>query len=391
MRTMVVGSVHSGFRAQFGRQPEGVWSAPGRVNLIGEHTDYNQGLALPIGLPLRAFVAARRRPDRTVRLWSAQTSEVVTCSLDDLAPRIVTGWSAYAVGVLWALEHHGFGVHGVDLAIDGRVPLGAGLSSSAALECAVAVAASELFALGLHGKDDARRAELAALCAFAENVFVRAPTGGMDQLASLRCQADRAMLLDIREGTVEQVPLPLADHGLAILVMDTQVEHALVDGQYASRRQACERAAATLGVDSLREFDAADLDSVLRRLPEGPIRQRVRHVVTEIDRVTRTVESLRAVDFAQVGKLFDASHESLRDDFEVSCPELDLAVQTARDSGALGARMTGGGFGGSAIALVPGHLLPDVADAVVGAFAAAGWRAPSCFGVRAGPPAGRDL
>jgi galactokinase len=391
VRTMVVGSVGSGFRAQFGRHPEGVWSAPGRVNLIGEHTDYNQGLALPIGLPLRAFVAARRRPDRIVRLWSAQTSELVTCSLDDLAPGVVKGWSAYAVGVLWALEQNGFGVHGIDLAIDGQVPLGAGLSSSAALECAVAVAASELFALGLHGKDDTKRAELAALCAFAENAFVQAPTGGMDQLASLRCQADHAMLLDIREGTVEQVPLPLAEHGLAILVMDTQVEHALVDGQYASRRQACERAAAALGVESLREIDAADLDSSLRRLPEGPIRHRVRHVVTEIDRVIRTVESLRAVDFEQVGKLFDASHESLRYDFEVSCPELDLAVQTARDSGALGARMTGAGFGGSAIALVPGHLLSDVADAVVGAFAAAGCRPPACFEVRAGPPAGRDL
>jgi galactokinase len=390
MTSDISSSIAAAFTAQFGRPPEGVWSAPGRVNLIGDHTDYNQGLALPIALPVRTFVAARRRPDRLVRIWSAQTGELVHWCLDDLRPTDVAGWSAYAVGVLWALEEHDYPIHGLDLAIDGRVPLGAGLSSSAALECGVGLAASEIFELGLHEGNGDRRGELASLCTFAENRFVAAPTGGLDQQASLLCQADHAMLLDVRAGTTEQVRFPLAGRDLALLVMDTRVEHALVDGQYADRRETCRRAAELLGLSSLREIPVEDFHTYLRRLPDAPIRRRVRHVVTEIDRVRQVVDSIRAGDFEHVGRVFDASHVSLSYDFDVSCPQLDLAVRSARDHGALGARMTGGGFGGSAIALVPRPLVQGVSDAVTDAFAAAGWRPPGCFRVDAGPPAGRD-
>lgn len=390
MRRETADEVAADFRGQFGRAAEGVWSAPGRVNLIGEHTDYNQGLALPIALPQRTYVAARRRDDRTVRLWSSQVRELVEWDLDDLAPDTVTSWSAYPVGVLWALQRRGFELGGVELAVDGRVPLGAGLSSSAALECAVGVAVSEIFGLGLHSEEDPKRMELAALCTLAENDFVQAPTGGLDQLASLGCQEGHAMLLDLLTGAAQQIPLPLAGHDLAVLVMNTRVEHALVDGQYANRREACASAARALGVSSLREIPVDGLDSCLERLTDSSVRPRVRHVVTEIDRVNSVVLSLGRSDFDEVGRLFNASHESLRTDYEVSCPELDLAVTTARQHGALGARMTGGGFGGSAIALVPEALVGEVSDAVCRAFAAAGWREPDCFSVVAGAAAGRD-
>jgi len=396
------------FDDSFGGRPSGVWSAPGRVNLIGEHTDYNQGLCLPIALPQRTYAAARLRQDRLVRLWSAQATELVQVSLDDVGPGRPAGWAAYAAGVLWALEGAGHRVRGMDLALDGQVPLGAGLSSSAALECAVAVAAVELLGLDLLGENgadgdrdgaghsdsnsDGERAlaRLAALCVKAENHIAQAPTGGMDQSAALRCQAGHALLLDCRDGGVAQVPFDLARHDLALLVMDTRAEHALVDGQYASRRAACEEAARLLGVASLREVGVADLDQALSRLPEGELRPRTRHVVTEIGRVSRTVELLGEGRFAEVGAVFDQSHASMRDDFEISCAELDLAVETATSRGALGARMTGGGFGGSAIALLLASAVDGVSAAVTAAFAAGGFRAPNCFAVTASGPAGRD-
>jgi galactokinase len=291
--------------------------------------------------------------------------------------------------VFWALEQAGHQVAGADLALDGRVPLGAGLSSSAALECAVAVALSDLCGLGL-GDDDAGRAELAAVCAEAENTIARAPTGGMDQSASLRCTAGHAILLDCRDGSVEQVPFDLAAHDLALLVMDTRAEHALVDGQYAKRRRSCERAAAELGVESLREVPFASLDEALARLPDPVVRRRARHIVTEIERVRETVALLSADRVEEVGALFDASHRSMRDDFEISCAELDVAVGTATAHGALGARMTGGGFGGSAIAIVPAGSVGTVSEAVTKAFAERGFAGPSCFAVTASAPAGRD-
>ncbi len=375
------------FRVAFGRAPEGLWSAPGRVNLIGEHTDYNGGLALPIALPQRTYAAASPRADRRLRVVSVQADGLVEVSLDEVGPGRVEGWAAYVAGVPWALERAGFPVPGLDLAIDGRVPLGAGLSSSAALECAVAAAYSDLCVFDLLSTDSGR-AQLVSVCRRAENDIAGAPTGGMDQSASLLCRADHALLLDCRDGHTEQVPVDLAAAGLALLVIDTRAHHELVDGQYGARRATCERAAAILGVETLREV--ADLPAALARLDEDGMRRRVRHVVTEIGRVNDVVVALRAGEYGRVGAIFTASHTSLRDDYEVSCPELDTAVEAAAGAGALGARMTGGGFGGSAIALVPADILPATAEAVRTAFAQQGFREANCFEVAASAGAGRD-
>ena len=245
------------FVATYGAAPDGVWSAPGRVNLIGEHTDYNGGLALPIALPHRTYAAVARRADDVVRLVSAQEpSGVREVRLADAAPGAVGGWAAYVVGVAWALREAGHAVGGFDLAIDSCVPFGAGLSSSAALEASVAVALDALHGLGLAGTvdaagaatDDAGRATLADVCVRAENEMAGAPTGGMDQAASLRARAGHALLLDCRDGAVRHVPFDLAAHGLALLVVDTRAEHSHVDGEYAQRRAACEEAARRLGV-----------------------------------------------------------------------------------------------------------------------------------------------
>jgi len=382
-------TVGQSFLEAFGSEPSGVWSAPGRVNLIGEHTDYNAGLCLPIALPHRTYAAVRLRADRRLRLCSLQSSQQYELDLDDVMPGNPPGWGGYAAGVLWALKDAGHEVSGLDLMLDGRVPLGAGLSSSAALECSVAAAVSDLLDLGLL-RDDHARAALAAICVNAENTIAQAPTGGMDQSAALRCQIGHALLLDCRDGSVAQVPFDLSTHGLSLLIMDTRVEHALDDGQYAQRRASCEEAARQLGLPSLREVAVGDLDVTLDRLSDDEIRARTRHVVTEIDRVSQTVTLLREGRLPDVGPLFNASHASMRDDFEISCAELDVAVETATTQGALGARMTGGGFGGSAIALVPTDSTADVTSAVTRAFADNGFSAPNCFAVTAGGPARRE-
>ncbi|TDQ54185.1 galactokinase [Actinorugispora endophytica] len=359
-------------RERFGVEPDGVWAAPGRVNLVGEHTDYNAGLCLPTALPMRTRAAVRRRGDDVLRLVSAQEEHPWTGRVGDIAPGGVGGWAAYVAGVVWALRGQGADLAGLDVAVDSDVPVGAGLSSSAALECSVALAAAELAGLPT---DDEGRARLAAACVRAENEVAGAPTGGMDQAASLRCRADHALLLDCRDGSVEHVPLDLAAAGLTLLVIDTRAPHRLVDGQYAARRAACERAAAVLGVSSLREVD--DLDAALGLLPGDGLRRVVRHVVTEIGRVRDVAALLRAGRAADAGPLLDASHASLRDDYEVSCPELDTAVSAALSAGALGARMTGGGFGGSAIALVRSGDADGVGAAVRAAFARSGFAAPA--------------
>ena len=377
------------FRDTFAAEPEGVWSAPGRVNLIGEHTDYNGGLCLPIGLPQRTFAAVRRRDDGMLRMVSAQGGDVVEVALDDVGPGRPEGWAAYVAGVPWALRRAGHEVSGLDVAVDGRVPLGAGLSSSAALECAVAAAASDLFGLGLLA-DAAGRTALAAACVDAENTVAQAPTGGMDQSAAMLAEPGHALLLDCRDHHTEQVPFDLAEAGLALLVVDTRAEHALVDGQYAERRDSCEQAARELGVPTLREVAVGDLDDALGRLSSDLLRRRTRHVVTEIDRVVQAREALRHNDFERLGALFLLSHASMRDDFEISVDELDTVVQTAVAAGALGARMTGGGFGGSAIALVRADAVDATTERVEAAFADKGFRAPQAFAVTASGAAARD-
>jgi len=378
------------FRRVFGAAPAGVWSAPGRVNLIGEHTDYNGGLALPIALLHRTYAAVRLRDDGRLRLSSDfSEADVVEVAVADIAPDLPGGWASYPAGGVWALCEAGHAVPGLDVHFCSDVPVGAGLSSSAAIECCIAAALSDLLGLGLLD-DDKGRAQLASWCQQGENVIAQAPTGGMDQAVSMRGAEAHAMLLDCRTGDVEQVPFDLAAHGLALLVVDTRAKHALVDGQYAARRRSCEEAVAALGVATLREVSVESLDEALGRLDDEVTRARVRHVVTEIDRVEQCVGALRAEDFTEVGGLFGASHASLRDDYEVSCDELDLAVDTATAHGALGARMTGGGFGGSAIALVRADAVDRVSSSVGDAFTAAAFRRPHCFAVTAGAAAGRD-
>ena len=374
------------FSERFGGEPEGVWAAPGRANLIGEHIDYSGGPCLPFALPHRTFVALRRRGDEDLRLHSAQGPAGDTewsGPLSGVRPGSIHGWAAYAAGVAWALAQDGLPAPGFEASVDGWVPLGSGLSSSAALECAVAVALDEVAGLGL-GADDEGRRRLAALCVRAENEIAGAPTGGMDQAASLRTAAGAALLLDCRDFSARQVPFDLAAAGLALLVIDTRTSHSHAGGQYGQRRATCEQAAELLGVEQL--VDLTGRTDVLEQLPDPEARRRVRHVLTEIDRVHQAAGLLREKRFAELGPVLDASHASLRDDYEVSCAELDVACQSARAAGALGARMTGGGFGGCAIALVAADGVDAVAQAVAAAFAAQDWRPPAfLLGEAAGP------
>jgi galactokinase len=374
-------SVRAGFADRYGVEPSVVGRAPGRVNLMGEHTDYNNGLVLPVALPHATYAAARLRdgsPDGLVRIVSAQLAEPWEGPLSAIGPGAVDGWAAYAVGVVWALHEQGHDVPGVDLFVDSTVPLGAGLSSSAALECSVGVALAG--ALGLALTPELRR-DLVAAGMRAETEVVGAPTGGMDQTVAMLGEAGAALLIDFDrpadQGRSTAVPLSLAGHDL--LVTDTRVSHALVDGGYGQRRADCEEAVAALGVSSLRH---ADLDSVAR-LADERVRRRATHVITEIGRVLECVDALATGDLDAVGAIFGASHVSMRDDFEISCPELDVAVAVAVEAGAVGARMTGGGFGGSSVAVVPEERVDAVARAIDTAFALEGFAAPGHLRVEA--------
>ena len=381
------------FAQVYGQEPDGVWRAPGRVNLIGEHTDYNNGFVLPFAIDRSALVAVRlRRPDQepedeadVVRLASTFAPKEgglsrAEFSTGGLEPGAAGGWESYPAGVVYALQQRaGVSVPGFDLLLDSTVPVGAGLSSSHAVEVAVIVALNDLLGLGLD------RPAMARLTQYAENEFVGAPTGIMDQSASLMGQDGGALFLDCRSLDTENVPLPLADHGLEVLVMDTRVAHSHADGGYSARRAACERGAAALGADSLRDVPAdADLSGL-----DAEVQRRVRHVLSENQRVLAVVEELRRGNVEGIGTLLVASHASLRDDFEVSCPELDLAVDAALAAGALGARMTGGGFGGSAIALIRAEAEEEVRSAVRTAFEDKGWEEPALFTVLPAAGAGR--
>ena len=375
-------AARDGFQTAFGAPAQVVGRAPGRVNLIGEHTDYNRGLVLPLALPHATYAAVAERDDDRVRIASGQQTEPWEGTLDTLGPGHVSGWAAYVAGVLWAMREAGWDVRGLDVFVDGTVPLGAGLSSSAALECSVAVAVARL--RGIELGEEVRR-ELVDACIRAETEVAGAPTGGMDQTVSLLASQGSALLIDFDLHRHESVSLPLAAAGLALLVTDTRVSHELNDGGYASRRADCEAAAAALELPSLRDADLAAVEG----LEDERVRRRARHVVTEIDRVSAAVDAVRAGDWGLVGSLFLASHASMRDDFEISCAELDVAVTTAVEAGAVGARMTGGGFGGSSIALVPEERVEAVTRAIDAAFAAAGFGAPGHL--RAVPSSAADL
>jgi galactokinase len=370
-----------------GRTPDGLWSAPGRVNLIGEHTDYNEGFVLPFAIDRRTIVAAGARADAVIRVASTFSDDVVEIALGDLdAARGQAGWADYPLGVAWALGRSAAdlaAVPGVDLVIDSNVPVGAGLSSSAAIECAVALALDDLWRLGL------ARPALARVGQLAENEFVGAPTGIMDQSASLLGEADAAVFLDCRTLASEVVPLGFAAAGLTLLVMDTGVSHSHATGGYGERRASCEAGAAALGVASLRDLTIDDLPRARAELDDVTFR-RVRHVVTENQRVLDVVATLRSEGASGIGALLDASHTSMRDDFEISVPELDLAVETAREHGALGSRMTGGGFGGAAIVLAPLDAVSRIQVAVDGAFAEHGFTAPEVYPVHPSAGAARD-
>ena len=442
------------FRAAYGREPWGIFSAPGRVNLLGEHIDYSGGTVLPLALPHRTVVAIAPREDGMVRAVSAQEDGGIRAvPLAEVAPGAVEGWLAYVAGVPWAMAREGLGEYpGADLAVDSAVPLGAGLSSSAALECAVALAFDALAAEGADrspwSATDAGRARLAAACILAENEIAGASTGGMDQSISLRAREGSVLAIDCRDFSSAPVDVDLDAAGLALLVVDTRAPHRLVDGQYARRRKGCDDAARALGLSTLREAlgehpDAGSADRALERwdaldpasaapraeVPNGrepggegpgeegpdgvepsgegpagvepngegpagtapsgrdgapPVRALLRHAWTEMARVQRCADLFREFrepearpgPWAELGGLLAASHASLRDDYAVSCPELDLAVDAAHRAGALGARMTGGGFGGSAIALVGRDDAEPVARAVARAFAREGFAPP---------------
>lgn len=379
-------AVQSGFESRFNHAPAGIWSAPGRVNLIGEHTDYNSGFVLPCAIDRRTVVALSPRTDRIMRIASSFGGEAVELPLDELFPDNLAGWSAYPLGVAWALGQFGAdldAVTGFEAYIDSDVPIGAGLSSSAAIESAVALALNDVWELGLD------RATLALVGQLAENRAVGAPTGIMDQSASLLGKLDAAVFLDCRSLDAEVIPLGFDPAGLRLLIVDTKVSHAHATGGYAHRRASCEAGARLMGVQSLRDVHVDDLPRAAEVLDEETLR-RVRHIVTENQRVLDTVRALRLFGPSAIGALLDASHVSMRDDFEISVPQLDLAVTTARVAGAIGARMTGGGFGGSAIALVPRDLVPAVEAAVRAAFALAGYATPDTFVVHAADGAMRE-
>ncbi|MET9256675.1 galactokinase [Streptomyces sp. NPDC003717] len=367
--------VRGGFTARYGAEPDGIWAAPGRVNLIGEHTDYNDGFVMPFALPHQAVAAVSRRADGVLRLHSADIGgDPVELRVADLAPESDRAWTAYPSGVVWALREAGHEITGADVHLASTVPSGAGLSSSAALEVVVALALNDLYGLGLRGR------QLARLCQRAENVYVGAPVGIMDQTAAACCQAGHALFLDTRDLAQRQIPFDLAAEGMRLLVVDTQVKHSHSEGEYGKRRAGCERGAALLGVAALRDVAVDELDAALERLADDEEAQRlVRHIVTENARVERVVALLEAGDTRAIGPVLVAGHASLRDDFRISCPELDLVVDTALASGALGARMTGGGFGGSAIVLVEAADVDGVTKAVESAFADAGFTAPRVF------------
>ncbi len=358
-----------GFESLYGRKPDVIGEAPGRVNLIGEHIDYSEGFVLPFAIADRTFAAIGRRSDGLVRIASNQRrGKIFSIDISDVKPGSKGDWERYVLGVIWSMEIDS----GLDILIDGHVPAGAGLSSSAALECAVATALNLLF------EKKFSLPELARIAQRAENDYVGVPCGIMDQSISLMAQAGSALLLDCRDLSTEQIPFNVAEAGLELLIIDTQAHHALIDGGYAERRASCESVVAKLGIPSLRHLSLEELNAKRELLSESEF-LRARHAVTEIARVHEAVVALRNSDFMALGKLISQSHESLRDDYTVSCPELDLAVSAALGAGSIGARMVGGGFGGSAIALLKVADIEGAKKAVENAFASATFKRPRFF------------
>ncbi|HEY7796645.1 MAG TPA: galactokinase [Microbacteriaceae bacterium] len=361
--------MNENWKRHFQAEPQIVFRAPGRVNLIGEHTDYNNGFVLPMAIEKTTQVAINTNNLNTHRIYSANTDQLIE------HPAAITtietsGWARYPLGVIKLL---GISEQGFDIAIESSVPIGAGLSSSAALECSVAAAINELLNLGLDNL------QLAKICQRAENEVVGAPTGNMDQIASLFGQADSAVFIDCLTEDIQPIELGFDQAGLELVVIDTKTSHALSDGDYGNRRTECYSAAKTLGIDSLRELN--QLEGIEKLLPETE-QKRVRHIFTENQRVLDAVQAIRDKDFNALGKLMNESHNSMRDDFEISTDELNTAVEASIASGALGARMTGGGFGGSAIALVDSKYSEALGFGIQLAFQTRGFQSPDVFTVK---------
>jgi len=353
----------------FGNRADIIAAAPGRVNLIGEHIDYSDGFVLPFAIKDQTYAAVKVRHDRKVRIASVQRRhKIVEVNLDSVKPGLKGEWERYPLSVVWAL-----GIDkGLDIMIDGHVPLGAGLSSSAALECSVATALNHLFSLGFSLE------ELARLTQKGENEYVGVPCGIMDQSVSLMAHAGSALLLDCRDLTTRNIVFDVASSGLELLIIDTQAHHSLTDGGYAQRRASCESAVAKLGITSLRDLTLDQLQNSRQLLSETEF-IRARHAVTEMKRVLDSVQALETKNFLSLGKLLNQSHASLRDDYNVSCPELNAAVDSTIAAGALGARMVGGGFGGSAIALIHKAHTQETIAAVEKAFKNQGFKALRFF------------
>lgn len=377
-------SASTAFEARYGYAPTGVWSAPGRVNLIGEHTDYNLGFVLPFAINRRTYAAISLRQDQKVRVMSSFSDEQHQIELADISKNAANDWAAYPFGVAWALAKLGqtAGV-GFDAYFESDVPVGSGLSSSAAIECSTSLALNELWQTNLS------RPELARVGQLAENEIVGAPTGIMDQSASLLGERDHAVFLDCKSLEAQSIELGFDDEGLELLIIDTRVAHRLNDGGYATRRAACELGASQMGAASLREVSVDQLDKAKEIMDDVTFR-RVRHIVTENERVLETVEKLRTKGPKSIGALLNASHVSMRDDFEISIDELDTAVDVASRHGAVGARMTGGGFGGAAIALAPIAKVSEITLAVLAEFELLGYGKPNIFAVTADQGARRD-
>ena len=362
----------SKFAEIFGKQPDLIASAPGRVNLIGEHVDFLDGFVLPFAISDVTTVAISKNSSKAIRVASIQKGgEIKSVDISKIAPMTGEPWTRYPIGVLWALGNEALS-SGLDILVDGRVPLGAGLSSSAALECAVATAVNELYGLNLS------LPELARIAQKGENVYVGMPCGIMDQSVSLMATQGNALLLDTRDLSTEQIPFDIAPLGLELLVIDTQVHHALVDGGYAERRASCEKAVADLGITSLRDISVSEFEARKSEL-DSKTYIRAYHGVTEMKRVLDAVVLLKSGDFVGFGEIVTLAHQSLRDNYTVSCPELDLAADTANRFGALGARMIGGGFGGSAIALIKARDSELIKSEIRGAFMASKFKAPRFF------------
>jgi galactokinase len=383
MTEQLVKKVQSEFTKLYQHEPSGVWSAPGRVNLIGEHTDYNEGFVFPFAINRQTFAAISLRDDNLIRVASSFSAETHEIDVLGIKKDPANQWAAYPFGVAWAIQQlSSLLPTGFDCYLESDVPVGAGLSSSAAIECSVGIALNELWQAKLTKPELARAGQL------AENVIVGAPTGIMDQSASLLGKKDHGVFLDCKSLEAEIVELGFANDDLELLIIDTRVAHRHADGGYASRRAACELAAKVMGVASLRHLTSADLPKAREVLDDTTFR-RMRHVVTENERVLQTVERLKGQGPESIGELMYASHVSMRDDFEISVDELDEAVAVAKEFGAIGARMTGGGFGGAAIALVKSEKKKEISNAIRFAFEERGFVEPNIFAVTAADGASR--